>query len=171
MRQKLQTGKVRMRSWKRWAGGLAVLAMFGCGDGDTGAGAAFEPSIENREMAPAVDLSAMTGTGTGLYLMDLAEGRGEEAVPGKNVTVHYIGWYLDGEKFDASVDRGEVFQFPLGAGRVIAGWDQGVAGMRVGGKRRLVIPPELGYGVEGGRSIRPNSTLVFDVELFQVGEG
>lgn len=160
-----------MRSWKRWAGGLAVLAVIGCGDGRTGEGDSFESSLGNRDTAPAVDLSAMTGTGTGLYLMELEEGRGDEAVHGRDVIVHYIGWYLDGEKFDASVDRGETFEIPLGAGRVIAGWDEGVAGMRVGGKRRLVIPPELAYGVEGSRSIRPNSTLVFDIELFQVGEG
>ena len=87
------------------------------------------------------------------------------------MTVHYIGWYLDGEKFDASLDRGDTFSFTIGAGGVIPGWELGVTGMRVGGTRRLVLPPAMAYGEAGGRGIRPNSTLVFEVELFQVGEG
>ena len=104
--------------------------------------------------------------------LDLVVGDGAEAVAGQTVTVHYAGWILDGEKFDASVDRGETFSFPLGAGQVIPGWDEGVAGMRVGGHRRLVIPPELGYG-DGGYPpvIPPEATLVFDVQLFGVGSG
>ena len=113
---------------------------------------------------------------TGLRMTDHKVGTGPEAVPGKTVVVHYTGWLFDpsaadnkGRKFDSSRDRGDPFSFPLGAGRVIAGWDQGVAGMKVGGQRTLVIPPELGYGARGaGGVIPPNATLVFDVELLGV---
>jgi len=128
--------------------------------------------IEATPTAPDLDLEAMTQTPSGLRYLDLVVGEGAEAVTGQRVTVHYAGWILDGEKFDASVDRGETFSFPLGAGQVIPGWDEGVAGMRVGGYRRLVIPPELGYG-DGGYPpvIPPEATLVFDVQLFGVGAG
>jgi FKBP-type peptidyl-prolyl cis-trans isomerase len=106
---------------------------------------------------------------TELEIEVLTEGTGHEAVAGKNVHVHYTGWLTDGQKFDSSRDRGQPFVFPLGAGRVIKGWDQGVAGMKEGGKRRLTIPPELGYGPNGaGRIIPPNATLVFEVELLHV---
>lgn len=112
----------------------------------------------------------------GLAMIDHKIGTGDTAVAGKNVTVHYTGWLFDaaapdnkGKKFDSSRDRGDPFGFPLGAGRVIAGWDQGVAGMKVGGQRTLTIPPELGYGARGaGAVIPPNATLVFDVELLGV---
>ena len=101
---------------------------------------------------------------------DLAVGTGAEAAKGKMVSVHYTGWLTDGKKFDSSKDRGQPFQFPLGRGHVIEGWDQGVAGMKVGGKRKLTIPPELAYGARGtpGGPIPPNATLVFDVELVGV---
>ncbi len=105
-----------------------------------------------------------------LEIQDLAVGSGAEAVKGARVSVHYTGWLTDGTKFDSSVDRGKPFQFQLGAGQVIQGWDQGVAGMKVGGKRKLVIPPEMGYGARGaGRVIPPNAVLVFEVELLGVG--
>jgi len=112
----------------------------------------------------------------GLTMIDHKIGTGAEAVPGKTVAVHYTGWLFDpaapetkGKKFDSSRDRGDPFSFPLGGGRVIAGWDQGVAGMKVGGQRTLTIPPELGYGARGaGGVIPPNATLVFDVELLGV---
>ena len=101
-----------------------------------------------------------------LQVEDVVVGTGAEATPGQTVSVHYTGWLTNGTKFDSSVDRGQPFVFPLGAGRVIKGWDVGVTGMKIGGKRKLTIPPELGYGARGaGGVIPPNATLVFDVEL------
>jgi FKBP-type peptidyl-prolyl cis-trans isomerase len=108
-----------------------------------------------------------------LQMTDLVEGTGAMALAGKMVEVHYTGWLFDpkapetkGRKFDSSRDRGDPFSFKLGAGMVIQGWDRGVAGMKIGGQRRLTIPPEMGYGARGaGGVIPPNATLVFDVEL------
>jgi FKBP-type peptidyl-prolyl cis-trans isomerase len=105
-----------------------------------------------------------------LKVEELVQGSGDEAVAGKKVSVHYTGTLTDGSKFDSSLDRGRPFDFPLGGGRVIKGWDQGVAGMKVGGKRRLTIPPDLAYGERGFPPvIPPNSTLVFEIELLAVG--
>jgi len=109
----------------------------------------------------------------GLKYTDTKIGDGATAKAGNKVSVHYTGWLSDngtkGKKFDSSVDRGQPFQFTLGAHQVIAGWDEGVAGMKVGGKRTLTIPPELGYGARGAAgAIPPNATLIFDVELLQV---
>jgi FKBP-type peptidyl-prolyl cis-trans isomerase len=104
-----------------------------------------------------------------LIIEDLTVGQGDEATAGNTVVVHYTGWLTNGTKFDSSKDRGDPFDFPLGAGHVIRGWDQGVAGMKVGGTRKLTIPPELGYGSRGaGGVIPPNATLVFEVELLAV---
>ncbi|MFO0519435.1 MAG: FKBP-type peptidyl-prolyl cis-trans isomerase [bacterium] len=119
---------------------------------------------------------AQSTPAAGLKITDRKVGTGAEAVPGRQVTVHYTGWLFDpaakdnkGKKFDSSLDRKDPFTFGLGAGQVIRGWDQGVAGMKIGGQRTLVIPPELGYGARGaGGVIPPNATLVFDVELLGV---
>jgi FKBP-type peptidyl-prolyl cis-trans isomerase FkpA len=100
----------------------------------------------------------------------ITSGTGETPQTGETVTVHYTGWLTDGTKFDSSVDRGEPFSFVLGAGMVIAGWDQGVAAMRVGDKARFIIPPDLAYGEEGyPGAIPPNATLIFEVELLGIG--
>jgi peptidylprolyl isomerase len=119
-----------------------------------------KPEIDFPEGPPPGDLE----------VTDLAAGDGAEATPGCTAVVHYVGVaYSSGEEFDASWNRGEPFAFPLGAGRVIAGWDQGVVGMKVGGRRRLVIPPELGYGDRGaGSAIAPGETLIFVVDLIDV---
>ena len=110
-----------------------------------------------------------TTTATGLVYEEIAVGAGAEAVSGQRVTVHYTGWLTDGTKFDSSKDRNDPFKFHLGQGQVIAGWDEGVPGMKVGGARKLTIPPQLGYGARGaGGVIPPNATLVFEVELLAV---
>lgn len=118
--------------------------------------------------APMTSAQEIT-TPSGLKYVDLQVGSGNLAVTGSLVTVDYTGWLTNGTKFDSSVDRRQPFSFPLGAGRVIKGWDEGVAGMKVGGKRKLTIPPDLGYGARGaGGVIPPNATLLFDVELLEV---
>jgi peptidylprolyl isomerase len=112
-------------------------------------------------------------TSSGLQIIDTKPGTGAAPKKGQTVVVHYTGWLYTngakGKKFDSSVDRGDPFKFPVGAGRVIAGWDEGVGSMKVGGKRTLIIPPNLGYGAQGaGGAIPPNATLMFDVELLGV---
>lgn len=108
-------------------------------------------------------------TDSGLKYETTSEGNGPTAENGHTVSVHYTGWLTDGNKFDSSKDRQDPFQFQLGAGRVIRGWDEGVAGMQVGETRRLTIPPQLGYGARGaGGVIPPNATLVFEVELLEI---
>jgi len=137
-------------------GAVLTLGAISCGD------AGFAPEL-------GVDLDAMTQTASGLQYEDLTVGDGATAQAGDSVSVHYTGWLTDGTKFDSSVDRGDPFKFHLGAGQVIPGWDEGVAGMRVGGKRKLVIPPELGYGGGGAGGVIPGgATLVFDVELLEI---
>ena len=104
-----------------------------------------------------------------LIIEELTVGDGATATAGQSVSVHYTGWLTNGQKFDSSVDRNDPFEFNLGRGQVIAGWDQGVAGMQVGGKRKLTIPPAMGYGERGaGGVIPPNATLVFEVELLGI---
>jgi FKBP-type peptidyl-prolyl cis-trans isomerase FkpA len=141
------------------------VALAGCGGQGEERGAAaggFSASL-------GVDTTALTRTPSGLRYQELAKGEGKEAAAGKVVVVQYTGWLPNGEKFDSSRDRNEPFSFTLGAGQVIAGWDEGVAGMKVGGRRKLVIPPDLGYGTAGAPpDIPPGATLVFDVELVDV---
>jgi FKBP-type peptidyl-prolyl cis-trans isomerase FkpA len=111
-----------------------------------------------------------TTSPTGLIVEDIVVGEGSLAASGQRVKVHYTGWLTDGTRFDSSKDRGDPFVFPLGAGQVIKGWDEGVEGMKVGGTRKLTIPPALGYGARGaGGVIPPDATLVFEVELLGVG--
>ena len=124
---------------------------------------------QNGKAAQAQTEGKETVTSTGLKYVDLEVGEGAEAVSGKAVEVHYTGWLENGTKFDSSLDRQEPFTFRLGAGEVIEGWDQGVAGMKVGGKRKLTIPPGLAYGSRAvGGVIPANSTLLFEVELLGV---
>jgi FKBP-type peptidyl-prolyl cis-trans isomerase len=144
---------------------IALLGLLACGD------KAERDGVPQSGFSAAlgVDTAAMTKTPSGLRYQDLAPGQGETAAAGKTVVVHYTGWLPNGEKFDSSRDRNQTFDFSLGAGQVIAGWDEGVAGMKVGGKRKLVIPPDLGYGTAGAPpDIPPGATLVFEVELVDV---
>jgi len=122
-------------------------------------------TVYTRETDPMPSIT----TASGLVFEELVVGSGNAAASGQKVSVHYTGWLTNGTKFDSSKDRGEPFIFPLGKGHVIKGWDEGVAGMKVGGKRKLTIPAALGYGARGaGGVIPPNATLVFEVELLDV---
>jgi FKBP-type peptidyl-prolyl cis-trans isomerase FkpA len=136
----------------------------------SGAQPAAQPSQpgDSQESLPAASKDN-AGKPGGLIVTDEVVGTGPSAKSGDRVTVHYTGWLLDGTKFDSSRDQNRPFSFSLGAGNVIPGWDQGVAGMKVGGKRKLTIPPDLGYGAHGaGGVIPPNATLKFDVELLKI---
>ena len=125
--------------------------------------------INRSAKAPAGTVSSTNqGSSMELQKTDEVVGTGAEAVAGKNVTVNYVGTLTNGTKFDSSFDRNQPFSFQLGGGQVIKGWDQGVVGMKVGGKRKLVIPPALGYGDQANSSIPANSTLIFEVTLVSV---
>lgn len=127
------------------------------------------PKIQEAKPTPTPQEQVMDKDESELKIEDSVVGTGEEAVAGKRVTVNYLGTLENGTKFDSSYDRGTPFSFNLGAGEVIKGWDQGVLGMKVGGKRKLVIPPDLGYGQSGaGGTIPPNATLIFEIELLKV---
>ena len=143
---------------------FVLVFVSACGEPDSG-----NPAKVTYAPALGVDLGAMQKSSTGLYTQDLVVGTGTEAQAGRQVLVHYTGWLPDGTKFDSSRDRGTPFRFTLGIGYVIAGWDEGVAGMKVGGQRRLVLPSSLGYGEQGRPpAIPPSSVLVFEVELLEV---
>ena len=157
---------------------LVALAAMGCNQSKTestsssttSTGAVATPA-DTSTPAPATGGAAANEVAmpSGLKYQDLQVGNGALAESGMTASVHYTGWLTDGTKFDSSVDRGAPFSFRIGAGQVIRGWDEGVKGMRVGGKRKLTIPPDLGYGAQGaGGVIPPNATLVFDVELLGV---
>ena len=149
---------------QRWVLVALLFAPIACGTSREKARAAGGFAAEL-----GVDSTKMTRMPSGLRYQDVAQGQGAEAVAGRAVTVHYTGWLPDGKKFDSSRDHGQPFTFTLGAGQVIAGWDQGVEGMRVGGRRKLVLPPDLGYGAAGAPpDIPPGATLVFDVEVLDV---
>ena len=158
---------------RQYALALALLATlgvtFGCGGSDkpSAPSAASTPSASS----PMKVTGQPTTTASGLQYWDIVVGNGATATPGINVKVHYSGFLTNGQKFDSSRDRNQPFVFPLGEGQVIKGWDEGVAGMKVGGQRQLRIPPELGYGAAGAPgAIPPNATLIFDVELLEVGK-
>lgn len=156
---------------------LAVTLVFvaGCSQGSETTPQTTQPSEQQQDGTGSADTSATQDTTpaaeevTELKIEDLVVGTGAEAKTGNTVSVHYTGWLTDGTKFDSSVDRGQPFQFTIGQGRVIRGWDEGVPGMKVGGKRKLTIPPDMGYGANGSPPvIPPNATLVFEVELLGV---
>ena len=145
---------------------FAVLGLaFGCGSSEKSTVSTSSPS------SPEKVSGQPTTTPSGLQYWDISVGTGATAVSGKAVSVHYTGWLANGTKFDSSLDRGQPFVFTLGEGQVIKGWDEGIAGMKVGGKRQLRIPPALAYGDSGANGmIPPNATLIFDVQLLGVGK-
>ncbi len=169
----------------RWT--MALVALAACkrdgspndaalreGDPGGGAGAptreaapAAPVAVESATYAPAlgIDVKALTRTPSGLYYRDLAPGSGKPVGAGREVAVHYSGWLRNGTRFDANAAPDDPFRFTVGEGQVIRGWDEGLIGMKPGGKRQLVIPPDLGYGAQGTGPIPPNSILVFTVEL------
>ena len=144
---------------------MAALA-FGCEHKQEAASA---PAASGEKATAMSDTGTMEKTASGLQYTDTKVGAGASPQTGQTAVVHYTGWLLDGTKFDSSRDRGQPFEFAIGRGQVIKGWDEGVATMKVGGLRTLIIPPELGYGARGaGGVIPPNATLKFEVELLQI---
>lgn len=150
--------------------GLAVAALVAGAACSVDKVSAPVPEIEETTFASSlgVDLDAMTRTSTGLYVQDVVQGTGTAVTVGDSATVHYTLWLPDGRKVESSHDDGQPYTQPIGIGRLIRGWDEGIPGMKVGGTRRLIVPPALGYGSLGSAAIPPNSILIFDVELLDV---
>lgn len=167
-----------MNRFRRTVSSLLLLtAGAGCGGSDTDTETVEAAESETAGLAVSPDFAAelgvnlenMTRSASGLYTQDLTEGVGLSARPGHLVAIRYTGWIPNGEKFGSTEDDPEPLTFPLGAGRAIEGWEEGIAGMRIGGKRRLVIPPQLGYGSRGiPGDVPPNATLVYDIELVDI---
>jgi len=158
---------------------LLTLAAMGCGGGDeepapdSETASAVEETVETPAGAEfaeelGIDLSAMRQRPSGLYYLDVEEGRGLAAQPGHVVVIEFTGWLPNGVRFDSSEERGQAEEFPIGARRVILGKEQGVEGMRIGGVRKVVVPPELGYGARGRGDIPPNATLVYEIRLTEI---
>jgi peptidylprolyl isomerase len=148
---------------------LAVVALLAtCGDGQEASPTPTPTATQVEGGLPPVS-GEPTVTASGLQFIDIEVGTGDAPQSGQTVEVHYTGWLADGTKFDSSLDRGQPLNFVIGAGQVIASWEEGVASMKVGGKRRLIIPPELGYGERGYPPVvPPNAQLIFDVELLAI---
>jgi peptidylprolyl isomerase len=161
---------------KRMSLGMALLLGIGltvplvaCGGGGEEASPTPTPSATQVQGGPPAVSGEPTVTTSGLQFIDIKVGTGASPQTGQTVEVHYTGWLADGTKFDSSRDRGLPFSFAIGTGQVIPGWDEGVASMKVGGQRRLIIPPELGYGAQGYPGVIPaNAQLIFDVELLSI---
>lgn len=166
MRHRRQPARHPFRLLLPLLAALAAVGVAACGGGES------EPPgpqvARNYADELGVDLDAMTRRPDGLYIQDVAPGTGARADSGDVVTVHYTGWLPSGTQFDSSRDRDRPLEVAIGYGRVVEGWDRGIVGMEVGGRRRLVIPPELAYGTRRQGPIPANSTLVFDVELLDV---
>lgn len=149
---------------------LVLVAACGGGQKETAApGATPKATVTQTGGGPPPVSAQATVTASGLKIIDVKVGSGDEAQNGQTVSVHYTGWLADGTKFDSSLDRGQPLSFGLGGGQLIPGFDEGVVGMRVGGQRRLIIPPDLAYGVQGRPPVIPaNAELTFDIELLSV---
>ena len=157
-----------MRRLLRLASASAVLLLTGACSSDPVSVREADPATASYAAALNVNIAEMTRTNRGLYYLDVTEGNGTPVVGGDHVLVHYTGWFVNGTQFDTSRDGEGPIDFVLGRGEVIQGWEQGLAGMKIGGRRRLVVPPSLGYGENGYRGIPGNAILVFDVELVNV---
>lgn len=148
---------------------LAATLIFACSQKETESPDIKKGGDSVMEKGAGVQSEKLVKTPSGLQYEDMVAGSGASPAPGKKVTVHYTGWLIDGKKFDSSVDRNEPFVFQIGKGKVIPGWDEGVMTMKIGGKRKLIIPANLGYGAAGaGGVIPPNAILVFEVILLDI---